>query len=87
MSIRAESEIEYDEMVARSPRWWDPKGRARTVDRWLVIDMSYAVRTLHLSRYRDPAAKQAIVEAREAIHKLNKMLSLDARNREKARRK
>lgn len=89
MNIRKEVEDDLDTDIQRSPRSWDFQRRnyKRTVDLWILIDMGFAIRSIHLSRYQNPAVRRAVREAREAIKKTTSLIQRDYWARHEAERK
>jgi len=79
MNIREAQEAELDADIARAPQAWEFQRRnhKRTIDTWMLIDIGFALRTIHLGRYRNPAVRSAIREARDAVRKATQLIQRD----------
>lgn len=76
-SIRGEVERELAEIIDRQPSAWDYERRnfQRTADWWMMSSLTFAVRKLHLSRYRDdPEVVEGIRELREVVNRVTTLI-------------
>lgn len=89
MNIREAEEAELDADIERAPKHWDFQRRnhKRTVDLWMLTDIGFALRTIHLSRYRNPVVRRAVREAREAVTKATRLIQRDYWERHDAEQK
>lgn len=78
--IRFQLEAEFDASAERAPEMWadEVKRRDHIIDYWVAYESDRAARSIHLNRYHsNPAAKQAILELREATDKAMRILNRD----------
>lgn len=77
-SIRGEVERELAETIDRSKgsSWeFERRNFQRTADWWMMSSLTFAVRKLHLGRYRDDyELHEAILELREVVSRVANLI-------------